>query len=71
MRLQRYVAGYNPVEQGNERINMVTTRNVEVEQINTRKEQKLAGSSTEGAIRKSYQAIFISLTERKDKKTKS
>jgi hypothetical protein len=56
------------VEQGNGRISIVRTMNVEVRQINTRNEQKLAGSSTEEAIRKSYQAIFIP-TERKVTKT--
>jgi hypothetical protein len=53
------------MEQGKERWNKVTTRNEEVGQTNTRKEGKVAGTSTEDAIRKSSQPNFISSTDRK------
>jgi hypothetical protein len=52
---------------GNERNdkNKFITRNKVVEQTKTRKEEKLAGTSIEGVIRKSSQATFILSAERK------
>jgi hypothetical protein len=59
MRFLRYVAGYK------ERQNKVTTRNGQVGQANTRKEEKFAGISTEDAIGKSSQATYILSADRK------
>jgi hypothetical protein len=47
------------VGQGTERRNKVSTRNAEAGHTYTRKEEKLAGTSKEEAIRKNSQATFI------------
>jgi hypothetical protein len=46
------------MEQGKERRNAVTTGNEEVQQRNTRTEEKLAEASTQHATRQSYQATL-------------
>jgi hypothetical protein len=51
--------------QGNQRRSKDTNRNEEVRQGNSRKEEKLAGTSTVDAIRKSSQASFILSIDRK------
>jgi hypothetical protein len=51
--------------QGNEPRNKVTTGNEEVEQTNTRKEEQLAGTSTDDATTKRSQATFIFSTDGK------
>jgi hypothetical protein len=51
--------------QGNELRNKDTNRNEKVAQANSRKEEKLVGTSKEEAIRKSSHATFILSTERK------
>jgi hypothetical protein len=45
--------------QEKEQRNKVTSRNEEAGQTNKRKEEKLAGTSTEDAIRKRSQTTFI------------
>jgi hypothetical protein len=51
--------------QGKERRDKVMAGNWEVGQTNTRKEEKFAGTSTEGTIRKSSQAPFTLSTDKK------
>jgi hypothetical protein len=59
MRFIRCVAGcIYCVAQGKERRNKGTTRNEEVGQTNTRKEEELAGISTEDAIRKAPRQLL-------------
>jgi hypothetical protein len=51
-----FIVCSNCMGQRKERQNKVTTRNKEDGQTNTRKKEKPAGTSTQEAIRKSYQA---------------
>jgi hypothetical protein len=53
------------MRQGKGRRNKVTNRNEEAGQTNTQKEEKLARTSTEDAIKKSSQIAFILSTDRK------
>jgi hypothetical protein len=45
--------------------NKVTNRNEQLGQTNTQKAERLAGTSTEDAIRKISEAIFVLSTNRK------
>jgi hypothetical protein len=56
---------YETAYYGSRRRNEVTTMNEDAGQTNTRKEGKLAVTSTEDGIRKNFQANFILSTDRK------